>query len=156
MQFYWEKLLAKHGLRVQAYAEHKSRRQGSGEISCIASLRILLKRDPQGAVLDETLQLIKETWPDDPPLTKLFLEAIFDLLLEQTFQLKWPLFVSKLQGYRVDQIRQEASQLRLATTPPPTMRKAMKSKIIQLYNVGQTKDRRLRDDVIDIREELVV
>jgi hypothetical protein len=133
-----DKILAQRKLAVKSFATEYQHRQADGVITCIATLRRLLRADSEGFYLGSALDLIIETWGyHKSALASTFIQPMHRLLMLHDEDIDKKSFVSKLSGYAIAELQEMARNLRSASTPSPTLGAALQRKIIELYNIGR-------------------
>jgi hypothetical protein len=140
-------LLHKRGINIESYATTRRTTRGSSltpVVTCVSTLKRMIKRDDQGEILGMTLDLIGDTWEySGNTLTGPFLEAMHKLLMWHADELDRNLFISKLGGTIPEELREKALLLRLGTKPQMTITFAMQQVIIDHYNSGRMAARRI-------------
>jgi hypothetical protein len=154
-------ILAAHNIEVKSFASEHGPRTAKAYISCVATLKRLLRQERRyleaqrargdmdgermelGNHLKNTLGLIVETWDyESGALGGALIETIHDLLFKYD-KLVHKTFKLKLGNKSLRDLREDARVLRYAKTPQPSLRKAMQEKILELYNLGLPKERRI-------------
>lgn len=131
-------ILAQRNIAVESYATEHQHRQVEAVVSCIATLRRLLRRDPDGTEIGEALDLIIATWGyHRRALGGQFIETIHGLMMHYGDDIDKRSFSNKLGAHGLDELHEMARNLRHASTPQLQLRVAMQRKIIELYNVGR-------------------
>jgi len=134
-------LLKKRGIQAQDYATTVVDKSAN-MITCIATLKRLLRKDPKGEILGATLDLIGDTWGYNKTMLSLQpISVMHALLMRFADVMDRKSFIEKLTGFSWVDIRSDARRLREATSPAPTLGFALMRKIVELYNLGRTRRR---------------
>jgi len=143
-------ILTQRHITWQQYAEPAIPTHAVHKITCIKALRRLLamddiEKDRGGVHLTAALDLILDTWPDDVrALNKTVITSMFYFVKEHRRAYDRRGFIDRLSQYSIEDIQEGAQRLRLATEIKPTLYNAFKSKVIELYNINRSADRRLK------------
>jgi hypothetical protein len=139
-------VLTKRGIEIESYATTQRRRgiDTTPVVTCVSYLKRMIHRDPSGEVLGMALDLIDDTWEySGNSLTAIFLDAIHKILVAHADELDRKAFITKLEGHRPEELREQALLLRLGTKPQLSVGVALQRVMIDLYNHGRPQDRRI-------------
>lgn len=144
-------ILRQRQIEVRSFASEHSPRTSRAIVACVATLRRLLRREDRDVAagkeraghLQATIDLIVDTWDyETGSLGGTFIETIYDLL-DRYDTLVARTFKTKLAIKSHLALREEARGLRFNKTPQPSLRRAMQEKILEFYNYGLPKDKRV-------------
>jgi hypothetical protein len=146
-------VLDKRGIEIESYASTQRYRsvEEPPVVTCVSYLRRMIAREGvdddgnlRGDVLGMALDLIKDTWEyAGNSLTAIFLDSIHRIVGLHGEELDRRAFISKLQGHRPEDLREQALMLRIGTKPLLSTGAALQRVIIDLYNSGRPQQRRI-------------
>jgi hypothetical protein len=136
-------ILAERKIAVRSFA---TERYGPPEgtavlLSCVKTLQRILVADPTGDDLREGLDLIIDTWGySETSFGGQFIETVTQFMRHYADKPAFDrrVFATKVGQYLISDLREMGVQLRIATTPRPSLRTAIQRKMLELYNVGRT------------------
>jgi hypothetical protein len=110
------KILEERQIQIQSFAPVPRSRGQHATLTCLTTVRRLLRQDPTGEWLGDTLDLIRATWGFiDGALTMYNIAAIHALFLRYRDKIIFKTFVNKFKDISFEQLRVESEQKRLAS-----------------------------------------
>jgi hypothetical protein len=137
------------GLELESYpAKKRHGETGKPAITCICALKKMLggeTPETAGAYLQETLATIEKTWGfNRETLAQTFLGPLYALMSSYGDIIKRPIFVNKLGGTLISDLRENARAKRYASkVKKMTAGFAMQCVIADFYNQGLPAERRI-------------
>ena len=129
------KLLSERQIAVESFATEPQYEHTHAYVTCVHTLKRLMRHDPEGFWLGATLDLIIETWQyQKGSFGGQFIETIYGLLRQHDEEIDRKSFAIKLGQHSLKELNQMAGHLRFATHPQISLRSAMQRKIVELYN----------------------
>jgi len=141
-----QSILDERKIGIVSFATERGTPDYKATMSCVQTLLRIVRRDPSGHRLSETLDLILDTWGyAKAGLSKGFLESIHGFLAQHANEISRPSFISKVGATEIVDILEMARGLRFNTIPRMSLRSATQRNIVELYNVGRSKGRIVND-----------
>lgn len=120
------------------------RRKGGTGLSCISTLRKLMRIDPSGACLEATLDIVQEVWPDDGQRFQAdILRSLHDLFRRFGAEIERKAFVHRLQGFTVRELLDLARNYRFGEPRKVSVMYSLQHIMLESYNRGRSAERRV-------------
>ncbi len=132
-------LLNARGIHVKSYATRRGMvvPKPRAVVTCVEALKRMVPPDSDGSSMHATLDLVLATWNYKPrSLGGEFLLCLHDILAKHGGRIVRKRFIAKFQDCEIGWLWDEARKVRDASTPRCTLRKALETKILALYDLG--------------------